>query len=114
LGAYYLKDGKADPLVIDLPKGGYVPRVREVVTEDPIACEGPKRSQGPRSRVWIALTLAGVVVGLSVLGWWIQHRGAPTAIAVLPLDNTSHDPANEYFADGLTDELIRNLSIIDV
>jgi TolB-like protein/Flp pilus assembly protein TadD len=29
------------------------------------------------------------------------------------LENTSHDPANEYFADGLTDELIRNLSIID-
>ncbi len=29
------------------------------------------------------------------------------------LENTSHDPAHEYFADGLTDELIRNLSIID-
>jgi adenylate cyclase len=25
----------------------------------------------------------------------------------------SHDPANDYFADGLTDELIRNLSIVD-
>ncbi len=25
----------------------------------------------------------------------------------------SQDPANDYFADGLTDELIRNLSIID-
>ena len=35
------------------------------------------------------------------------------AIAVLPLENVSHDPANDYFADGLTDELIRNLSIID-
>ena len=29
------------------------------------------------------------------------------------MENTSHDPANDYFADGLTDELIRNLSIID-
>ena len=33
-------------------------------------------------------------------------------IAVLPLENQG-DPANEYFADGLTDEIIRNLSIID-
>jgi adenylate cyclase len=45
--------------------------------------------------------------------WWSQHRGTPIAIAVLPLENTSHDPANDYFADGLTDELIRSLSIIE-
>ena len=35
------------------------------------------------------------------------------SIAVLPFENLSHDSANDYFADGLTDELIRNLSIID-
>ena len=29
------------------------------------------------------------------------------------MENLSHDLADEYFADGLTDELIRNLSIID-
>jgi TolB-like protein/Flp pilus assembly protein TadD len=43
----------------------------------------------------------------------VQHRGAPIAIAVLPLENLSQDSASDYFADGLTDELIRNLSIID-
>jgi serine/threonine protein kinase/Flp pilus assembly protein TadD len=32
------------------------------------------------------------------------------AIAVLPLENLSHDPQQEYLADGLTDELITNLS----
>jgi TolB-like protein/Flp pilus assembly protein TadD len=32
---------------------------------------------------------------------------------VIPLENLSADSADEYFADGLTDELIRNLSIID-
>jgi TolB-like protein/Flp pilus assembly protein TadD len=31
----------------------------------------------------------------------------------MPLTNLSQDPANDYFADGLTDEIIRNLSIID-
>jgi TolB-like protein/Flp pilus assembly protein TadD len=32
---------------------------------------------------------------------------------VLPLVGLSQDPANDYFADGLTAEIIRNLSIID-
>jgi TolB-like protein/Flp pilus assembly protein TadD len=45
--------------------------------------------------------------------WWAQHKTAPIAIVVLPLENLSHDPTSDYFSDGLTDELIRNLSIID-
>ena len=39
--------------------------------------------------------------------------GAIQSIAVLPLENLSHDPQQEYFADGMTDELITNLSNID-
>lgn len=35
-----------------------------------------------------------------------------TAIAVLPLENLSSDPENEYFSDGLTDELISILGQI--
>src|ERR1019366_10475422 len=31
------------------------------------------------------------------------------ALAVLPLQNLSHDPDQEYFADGLTDALITDL-----
>ena len=34
------------------------------------------------------------------------------SIAVLPLDNLSGDPAQDYFADGMTDELITNLAKI--
>jgi serine/threonine-protein kinase len=41
------------------------------------------------------------------------HRGAPIqSIAVLPLANLSHDPEQEYFADGMTEALITELSQI--
>ena len=39
-------------------------------------------------------------------------RLAINSIAVLPLQNLSHDPNQEYFADGMTDELITTLSQI--
>ncbi|MGH7633754.1 MAG: tetratricopeptide repeat protein, partial [Gemmatimonadaceae bacterium] len=36
-------------------------------------------------------------------------RAAPKAIAVLPLKNMSADPENEYFSDGMTEEIINAL-----
>jgi TolB-like protein/tetratricopeptide (TPR) repeat protein len=36
------------------------------------------------------------------------------SLAVLPLENLSGDPTQEYFADGMTDELITNLAQISV
>ncbi len=117
LSDYYINEGKADPLVIELPKGGYVPHFREVEVEEEREVTASRPEAAParsRTRFWIALGTAGFVVALAAFGlWWRLHQSEPIAIAVLPLENTSHDPANEYFADGLTGELIRNLSIID-
>jgi TolB-like protein/Flp pilus assembly protein TadD len=109
LSGYYAREGQADALVIELPKGGYVPRFREIAGTQPSSA--PSFRVTPQLRV--ALGLAGLVFALAVAGWWVQHRGTPISIAVLPLENTNHDSGNEYLADGLTDELIRNLSIID-
>jgi TolB-like protein/Flp pilus assembly protein TadD len=50
---------------------------------------------------------------LAVSGWWwAPHKSALIPIAVLPLTNLSENRANEFFADGLTNEIIRNLSLI--
>jgi TolB-like protein/Flp pilus assembly protein TadD len=115
LNEYYIKEGQSDPLVIELPKGGYVPRFREVSEERQVIAPCPGDTPARfRTRFWLAVGLVSLVITLAAVGLWrSQHRGAPIAIAVLPLENTTHDPANDYFADGLTDELIRNLSIID-
>src|SRR5690606_1348791 len=60
--------------------------------------------------------LAAVLV--VVLGaWWVGRAASGAdagsdlrAIAVLPLVNTGGDPGDEYFSDGLTDELAGALS----
>jgi TolB-like protein/DNA-binding winged helix-turn-helix (wHTH) protein len=68
-----------------------------------------------RLTAMVAMLLVGIVVG-----WFVWHRAwqpsaqaAPdriSSLAVLPLENLSRDPEQEYFADGMTDELIANLA----
>ncbi len=68
--------------------------------------------------------LAAVIAGALAAGaWWLLHtfpagRGARAvsghiaSLAVLPLDNFTGDTAQEYFVDGMTEELIADLSRI--
>jgi TolB-like protein/DNA-binding winged helix-turn-helix (wHTH) protein/Flp pilus assembly protein TadD len=80
-------------------------------TESSIA---PKRRSRLAPRVVVALTL---LLSLSILAVWLfrPRSHVPTAIrslAVLPLDNLSGDTSQDYFADGMTDELITDLAQI--
>jgi TolB-like protein/DNA-binding winged helix-turn-helix (wHTH) protein/Tfp pilus assembly protein PilF len=76
----------------------------------------PRRRRWPWR--WVALGgLAALAAGALVYGLRPLHAvdtGRPriTALAVLPLDNLSGDPTQEYFADGMTDALIGNLARI--
>ena len=115
LNEYYVGDGKNDELVIELPKGGYAPVFRQPAVELATSSFGPGiNSPPPGKRPWLLVALAGVALALGASAWWwFQRPNLPISIAVLPLTNLSQDPANDYFADGLTDEIIRSLSIID-
>jgi serine/threonine-protein kinase len=42
-----------------------------------------------------------------------QPRARPAAIAVLPFSNLSKDPEDDYFSDGLTEELIHRLTRVE-
>src|SRR5215471_19188948 len=114
LGEYYLGEGKGDALIIELPKGGYVPVFREVTATPESTPPSPGTGTRPRLRMKVLLGLVPVAIALAAVGWWgNQRKTEPIPIAVLPLINLSQDPANDYFTDGLTGEIIRNLSIID-
>ena len=64
----------------------------------------------------IAVLLSALLVSLNlgVRGRLLGHASLPQiqSLAVLPLENLSGDPAQEYFADGMTDELITHLAQI--
>jgi hypothetical protein len=71
-----------------------------------------------RLRRWYPWTITGVALVLAsiVVAWALQSttpQPAPIrSLAVLPLENLSGDDSQEYFADGMTDELIATLGQI--
>ena len=104
---YYAGEGRNDSVIIELPKGRYTP-VFHITDVAAAPC------QTNFHRVWLRVGLVTLALAIAVTAYWrISHSSAPVDIAVLPLKNLSSDPANEYFADGLTDEIIRELSTID-
>jgi TolB-like protein/Flp pilus assembly protein TadD len=64
----------------------------------------------------LSAILAAGFVALTVSGIRRSHalKSSPhlQSLAVLPLDNLSGDPSQQYFADGMTDELITDLAQI--
>jgi TolB-like protein/DNA-binding winged helix-turn-helix (wHTH) protein/Flp pilus assembly protein TadD len=81
-----------------------------------------ENGQGQRNWLthrWLLLGAVPLVVLVAATAYILArsssaHAKAPkiTSLAVLPLINLSGDPAQEYFADGMTEELIGRLSMI--
>jgi adenylate cyclase len=86
----------------------------------------PRGPPAPKKRLALA-PFAAALVGLLVLiaggTWWFLNANRPVAVAskapaeaarislvVLPFTNLSNDPAQDYFADGVTENLTTELS----
>jgi TolB-like protein/DNA-binding winged helix-turn-helix (wHTH) protein/Tfp pilus assembly protein PilF len=120
-----LGDSPESPRYIEtIPRTGYrfIAPVTETTPRRPAQAEVPKspeltanrsvgRARKPKWR-WFALGSCAAIVALAVWLAVLRYKAAEPirSLAVLPLDNLSGDPAQEYFADGMSDELITMLA----
>jgi TolB-like protein/DNA-binding winged helix-turn-helix (wHTH) protein/Flp pilus assembly protein TadD len=116
-----------------VPKGGYrfIAETRRVSAEEATFAPRPEPLPGPSatsskhyrpSAIHVALAAASFLMAVAAFFTW-RSGNSPSretafgqaqirSIAVLPLVNLSSDPAQEYFSDGLTDELTTKLAKI--
>src|SRR5438552_2271298 len=84
------------------------------------SAQSPQQTEVPASRPNVRrIIVLGclIVVGSGLALWLVPALSRPTSatppirsIAILPLENLSGDPSQDYFADAMTDELITSLA----
>lgn len=115
-------DGIGQTFSVSMAPGGVAsPSVGAVVAERPALQSESKAASRPHRR-WFAPAIAAVMLAMVMAGWsWrdslrriVSPSPSPVirSLAVLPLDNLTGDPSQEYFADGMTDALITDLAQI--
>jgi serine/threonine-protein kinase len=122
LQEYYGQAGAAEPVRIEIPKGGYRPvfAFRDAPAEAPPA-PGTDRAPAPANEATAPpghrnsrlLAAAAVAVVALTAGFWLLRTAAPrvpASIAVLPFLNLSGDPGYEYLGDGISEELTESLA----
>jgi TolB-like protein/DNA-binding winged helix-turn-helix (wHTH) protein/tetratricopeptide (TPR) repeat protein len=77
----------------------------------------PTRPKLNRVTIGTFVLIPVMIACAATIDWSYRQRkpstqlgGRPTSLAVLPLRNLSADPEQEYFSDGMTDELITDLA----
>ena len=124
------------------PVRAYALSARAVAAAAPSPAPAVPAGMAARRRLIVILASMTAVLAIAVAGWWAWSRGgltpasvepppeagapaasvrpagSPAAIAprlsivVLPFENLSHDPDQDYFADGITEDLTTDLSRI--
>src|SRR5215467_9076464 len=125
-----LRKALGDPEIIEtVPKKGYrfLGSVRTVVPTSPAISDAAPALESPTSesdralrapkqiaRHWLLVSAALGVLVVAVVFYVLDRRAGPNirSLAVLPLQNLSGDSGQEYFVDGMTDELITDLAQI--
>ena len=90
LERYYLTLGREDEVRIDLPKGTYLPQFRRLPKAPSASQAVPEAAPRPHDAA-------------------VDLPSGPS-IAVLPFENLSGDSGQDFFADGITEEIINDLT----
>ena len=106
---YYLATGRDDALVIDLPKGTYVP-----------VFHGNAHAHGGGFRrlpfAWKTVAAVGAIaLAAAMTSYWLarsREYRTFSSIAILPFLNLSNDPSSEYVTDGFVEEVTGGLAQI--
>jgi len=118
------------------PVRAYALSAQAVVATAPSPTPAASTRSGLARRPVIAASMVAAAFAIAIAGWWVWSRlptasmqpppeaGAPTtsarsattaprlSIIVLPFENLSRDPDQDYFADGITEDLTTDLSRI--
>lgn len=128
LAEYYAGEGRADPVVLALPKGGYAPiaTLREApapvavdapasdAPEAPAAVDAHAEAPAPPRRIWAVGAGLAAAVALAVLasGPWTAPAESGLRVAVMPFATAAEDGSAAALAaeltEGVTAELVRS------
>ena len=67
----------------------------------------------PRAVAWILVLLLLALIALAVYATAHRTGSAPKRLAVLPFENAGDDSTQEYFSDGITDEVTTELANVE-
>lgn len=128
---YYADEGRNDPVVIDVPKGGYratftgrIAGPGNLLTEiAPGSGEDAPHTliHEPRRRKWAPMALTAIILLAAMGGIAVWKKRTPPVItagngqrvlAVIPFANQSGANTNSYLTEGITETLIRQFSQI--
>ena len=120
-GIFLLRKTLGDGYIETLPKRGYrfIADTHEagadetVIEERSVSGEMIEDASRPYWKTALAL---GAVVTFAIASWLLFRGGAKpkvSSLVVLPFVNLSSSPEDEYFSDGITEELINALTGID-
>jgi DNA-binding winged helix-turn-helix (wHTH) protein/TolB-like protein len=89
--------------------------MKPVLLREPAVAGATAAGKTRRSRNGMVVGLLSAVVAFAAAGW-LFHEFAndekPGSLAVLPIDNLSGDPGNQYIVDGIKNVLVSRLSEI--